>query len=267
MSTSNAPIIAVNPPNPSGYGYWEMKDVIRKFTWRSFFVTVGLLILLFLFNFVFVKVQAAGKTAPKMAPIVKLSIEQLPPPSSEDQAEVAPPPPTQQIINTGPASRAGTPVAVPDAQITPDMQDFAAMDEVSRASAAGGDGLDLGGFSSNIDFDAKEQVKVTVREEEPAPDDFIPVEKEPGVDLVKLQQLIKYPDMARRASVEGQVIVRVLVDAKGKVKKTLIEYTDNELLNDAALKAIQEYGTFTPAIQNEQPIMCWVSIPIRFRLR
>lgn len=266
MSASNAPI-AVEPPQPSGYGYWEMKDVIRRFTWRAFIITISLLVLLFVFNFVFNKVQAARNTAPKIAPIVKLSIEQLPPPSSEDQAELAPPPPTQQIINTGPAARAGTPVAVPDAQITPDMQDFAAMDEVSRASAEGGDGLDLGGFSSNIDFNAEEQVKITERVEEPAPDEFIPVEKEPGVDLGKLQSLIKYPDMARRAGVEGQVIVRVLVDAKGKAKKTLIEYTDNELLNDAAVKAIQEYGTFTPAIQNEQPIMCWVSIPIRFRLR
>jgi protein TonB len=266
MSSTNAPK-AVKVPEPSGYGYWEMKDIIRKFTWRSFIITVSMTALLLIANFVTQKVQAARKTAPKMAPIVKLSIEQLPPPSSDDQAEIAPPPPTQQVVNTGPAARAGTPVAVPDADITPDMQDFAAIDEMSRASAEGGDGLDLGGFAGNIDFNTEEKVDVKVREEEPAPDEFIPVEKEPGVDLPKLQKLIEYPDMARRAGVEGQVIVRVLVDAKGKPKKTLIEYTDNELLNDAAVKAIGDYGTFTPAIQNGQPIMCWVSIPIRFRLR
>lgn len=266
MVASNAHRV-VEPPKPSGYGYWEMKDIIRKFTWRSFFITIALMVFLLIFNFVFNKVSESNKTAPKVAPIVRLSIEQLPPPSTEDQAEAAPPPPSQQVINTGPAARAGTPVAVPDAQITPDMQDFATIDVMSRASAEGGDGLDLGGFSSNIDFEGKGNVDVKVREEEPAPDDFIPVEKEPDVDLAKLQKLVEYPDMARRAGVEGKVILRVLVDAKGRATKTLVEASDNELLNEAAVNAIRKYGTFTPAIQNGEPIMCWVSIPIRFKLR
>ncbi|MBL7993460.1 MAG: energy transducer TonB, partial [Candidatus Kapabacteria bacterium] len=46
----------------------------------------------------------------------------------------------------------------------------------------------------------------------------------------------------------------------------IVESTDSDLLNDAAIKAVMS-SVFTPAIQNNQPIDCWVSIPIVFRLR
>lgn len=255
----------VDPLELLPYGAPEIKAYIKKFTFRSFLITISLIALLALVYISNTKLSNAGEVAVPMAPIVKLSIQDLPPPPAAEEADIAPPPDQKMIVNSGPAARAGTPVPVPDAQITPDMQDFATMDIMDRASAEGGDGLDLGGFSDNIDFN--EEVDVEVREEEPAPDEFIPVEKEPGVDLAKLQKMIIYPDLARRAGVEGSVVLRVLVDKDGTVKKSLIEFSENELLNQAAIDAVNKYGKFTPAIQNNEPIMCWVSIPIRFKLR
>ena len=167
----------------------------------------------------------------------------------------------------GPAARAGIPVPVPDAQITPDMQEFATIDVMSRASAEGGSGIDLGGFASNIDFNQSSKVDVKVKEKEPEPDEFIPVEKEPGVDYSRLQSLVIYPDLAKRAGIEGRVTIRVLIDKDGSVRKMFIEDSDNSLLNEAAENAIRNYGRFKPAIQNQEPIMCWISIPIQFKLR
>lgn len=255
---------AIVMPEPSGYGAIELKEFIRKYTMRGFIVTVAIVALLLLLYFLTGVISGAAQDKPKLAPIVKLRLDELPPP--ESAAEEAPPPPTQQIINSGPASRAGTPVPVPDAMIKEDLKDFATVTELSRASSQGNEGgVDLGGFASNVNFEGN--VKVEHREEEPDPGEFIPVEKEPSLDYEKLQKSVIYPDIARRAGVEGKVIVRVLVAANGKVKKSLIEYTDSELLNEAAIQAIKNYGTFTPAIQNGQPITCWVSIPITFRLR
>ena len=261
---SNTSEFTILMPEPSGYGAVELKEFIRKYTLRGFLVTVGLFILLLLLYYTAIKVQESANQAPIMAPPMKLNLTDLPPPT--DAAEVAPPPP-QQIINTGPAARAGTPVPVPDAEITADMKDFATIDVMSRASSVGGDGADLGGFSSNIDLSEKREVKIDAKEEEPAPDDFIAVEKEPGVDLARLQKSVVYPDLARRAGVEGRVVVRVLVGQDGKARKYFVETSDHELLNNAALDAIKNYGLFTPAIQNGQAILCWVSIPIVFRLR
>jgi TonB family protein len=254
--------LPIEMPEPSGYGAAELKVYINKNTIRAFLITFGLTILLLLIYVFTVESSSGAKAAPKMAPLAKVRLDNLA--ELTDETMVAPPP-VQQIVNTGPAARAGNPIPVPDAQITAEMKDFATIDVMSRASSVGGEGIDLGGFASTIN--PNEKVVVQTRVEEPAPDAFIPVEKEPGVDLVKLQKIIKYPELARRAGVEGKVIIRVLVDEKGKARRQLIEFSDNELLNQAAMDAVNEYGAFTPAIQNAQPIMCWVSIPIQFKLR
>jgi protein TonB len=257
--TSNITIVL---PEPSGYGAVELKHYIQRYTYRGFYTTVGIMLLLLLLYYIVAKV-GEDKGTRLLAPRVQIDLTDLAAPEAD--AAMAPPPP--EMINTGPAARAGTPVPVPDAQISADMQEFAKLEDMSRASSEGGTGVDLGGFSDRIDFDAQKKVVIENKETEPAPDDFIPVEQEPGVDLGKLQKNIVYPDLARRAGIEGRVIVRVLVGADGKARKTLIESSDNEMLNESAVKAIKDYGLFTPAKQNGQPIMCWVSIPINFRLR
>lgn len=231
----------IEMPEPSGYGAIELKDFINKNTMRGFLITLGLTILLLLIYVFAVQSSGAAKAAPKLAPLAKVRLDDLPQQANEAMEA---PPPVQQIVNTGPAARAGNPVPVPDAQITAEMQDFATIDVMSRASSEGGTGLDDGTWAANIDLD-RDRVVVQTRVEEPAPDAFIPVEREPGVDLAKLQKSIKYPELARRAGVEGKVIVRVLVDEKGKARRQLIEFTDNELLNQAAMDAINDYGTQT----------------------
>jgi protein TonB len=194
-------------------------------------------------------------TISTVSPINKMKLTNLPPPPQ--QTEAAPPPPPTA---PGPAARAGTPVPVPDALIAPDVKDFANVDEISRASTTGGDGNDQGflGLASDVDTE--------VREDEPNAYDFVPVEKEPYIDIKELQRKVIYPDLAKRAGIEGKVNIRVLVGKNGVPKKHIVESTDSDLLNDAAIKAVMN-SVFTPAIQNNQPIDCWVSIPIIFRLR
>ncbi|MDQ1265773.1 MAG: periplasmic protein TonB [Bacteroidota bacterium] len=262
MTTTSIP---VDMPVPSGYGAVELKKFIGKYTYRGFIITCSLLILFLLFYYLVLNISSESGAMVKMAPIVKIKMEDLPPPQD---AQEAIPPPMQQMLNTGPAVRAGTPVPVPDAMITEDLKDFATMKDLSRASAEGGDGNDLGGFASNIDFNG-EGVKVQVREKEPEPDEFIATEKEPVIDLAKIQNKIVYPEIARRAGIEGKVILRVMVQKDGRIKKDriIVEYSDSQLLNEAAIQAIKDYGVATPAVQNGQPIAVWVSIPLVFKLK
>ena len=72
--------------------------------------------------------------------------------------------------------------------------------------------------------------------------------------------------MARKAGIEGKVIVRVLVGKDGKPMKSVVQNSDSQMLDQAAKDAVMK-SVFTPAIQNGQPITCWVSIPITFKLR
>lgn len=255
---------AIKIPAPSKYGAVELKKFINKFTLRGFLFSLGFFALLILLYVVSVKITTTTAKAPMFAPIARGELMDIS--QQTDDVSDIPPPPTQTIVNSGPAARAGTPVPVPDAEITDDIKDFANVDELTRASSEGGEGIDLGGFASNVDFNAKEDVNVKVREKEPGIDEFIPVEKEPFIDLNELQKKIKYPEIARRAGIEGKVEIRVLVGKNGKPKKYRIERTDNEQLNKAAIDAVMS-SVYTPAVQNNKPVQCWLTIPVNFRLR
>lgn len=190
----------------------------------------------------------------------KILLSKLPPPPAADPTAVPPPPPPTD--NRGPAARAGTPVPVPDALVAPDVKDFANIDQISRASSKGGDGNDTGVLGL-----ANEDIKVEVRDdEEPDMYEFVPVEKEPYLDIKELQSRVEYPDIAKRANIQGKVLVRVLVGKNGIPVKCSIQSSDSDLLEPAATKAIMK-SVFTPALQNSQPVTCWVSIPVIFIIR
>lgn len=253
--------IAAQTPAGMKYGAPEIKVVINKNTVRAFIVT-SLVLLLLLLGYIVTQmiIEARRPIIPKVK-LTRVSLDALAPPPSNADAP-PPPPPTEVPVNSGPAARAGTPVAVPDALLAPDAKDFANVDEVNRASSVGGDGSDNGGFADM----GNGNVNIQAREAEPDVDEFVAVEKEPGFDYGALQRNAKYPDMARRNNIEGVVLVAALIGKDGKVMKTQIVDTDHELLNDAAVKAVLA-TSFTPAIQNGNSVVCWVRIPVRFQLR
>jgi protein TonB len=97
------------------------------------------------------------------------------------------------------------------------------------------------------------------------PDEFIPVEKPPIVDLQKLAKSVIYPDLAKRGGIEGKVIIKVLIGKDGLPQKTILDHSDNRIFDTAAITAVMA-ATYTPAIAEGKPIACWVSIPVTFKL-
>jgi protein TonB len=104
---------------------------------------------------------------------------------------------------------------------------------------------------------------VRIENDEPGMNEFTPVEKSPQV--VHAEQP-KYPDVARRANMEGYVWVKILVDKTGKPKKAVvIKESGGALFNDAATEAAMKYQ-FTPAVMNAGPVTVWVAIKFNFQL-
>ena len=106
---------------------------------------------------------------------------------------------------------------------------------------------------------------VDVQQDLSDPYDFVPVDKEPYIDLKILYSAITYPSEARRLGIEGRVTVRVLVGKSGIPKSYIVESADSPLLVAEAVRLVMN-ATFAPATQNGQIIDCWVSIPIIFKL-
>ncbi|GAB4187454.1 MAG: hypothetical protein Kow00108_24410 [Calditrichia bacterium] len=82
---------------------------------------------------------------------------------------------------------------------------------------------------------------------------------------LKKSVLPKYPDLARRANLEGKVIVKVLIGTDGRVEKAEI-VKSIPMLDDAALEAAKQY-VFTPAKQRDKTVKVWMTLPIIFKLR
>jgi protein TonB len=75
----------------------------------------------------------------------------------------------------------------------------------------------------------------------------------------------EYPELARKAEVEGVVVVHVTVDETGRVVDAWIASSQAEILNDAAKKAAYEH-VFEPALQNDVPVKATICLKFRFSL-
>ena len=76
-----------------------------------------------------------------------------------------------------------------------------------------------------------------------------------------------YPPIARKLGLEGLVLLRVDVNAKGAPEKIVVAQTSGaSLLDEAAMKAVQGW-TFVPARRGDTPIAHPVEVPIRFQLK
>lgn len=126
--------------------------------------------------------------------------------------------------------------------------------------------VSLQSFIPYADTAKTDSIRNVTKAQEPAPDDFIPVEREPIVDLNALTQRVIYPAYAKQEGIEGRVTLRVLIDTTGKPIKYRIDDSDNEYLNKAAIDAVMG-SSYIPAIQKGKTVACWVSIPITFKLR
>lgn len=76
----------------------------------------------------------------------------------------------------------------------------------------------------------------------------------------------KYPELAQEAQIEGRVILNVLIDENGDVKKAIIiKGVPNTGLDEAAIEAVKQWK-YKPALQRGKPVKVWVAQTIKFEL-
>jgi protein TonB len=107
-------------------------------------------------------------------------------------------------------------------------------------------------------------------EEAPPPP---PEEEEPIVEFYALSEKPEvihrvepaYPDLARKAGIEGMVVAKVLIDTKGNVEKVEI-VKSHPMLDEAAMAAAKQFK-FKPGKQRDRFVKVWMTIPFTFRLK
>ena len=200
----------------------------RKTLWVSSAVSAGLHAAVFVL-FPSFDVKAYDKS---QAPAI-IELEQIP----ETRQERKPPPPIRPVV--------------PIASDSPDVPDDATIEMTEL------DLYDLPPPPAAVDFG--EEVEL---EEEDEIVEIWKVEKQP-VPTKKVKP--DYPDIARKAGIEDNVTVLVLVNRQGKVEN-VGRISGNEIFHAAARAAALQWK-FEPAIQNDKPVKVWVSLPFKFEFR
>jgi protein TonB len=193
-----------------------------------------------------------GYLAEEDDPIVTVRIMKytdLGPPPSMQNTEAAP-----QVAVSVPVAKpsVGVPVPVPDAEVNPE-QTIATQQELSEIQSP---------VVSTGDGDGAVAIEQDIQIEDEDPPDFVPVEQQP-VPIKQVEPV--YPEIARRAGVEGTVWVKILVDKEGKAEKAVVMKSDNEIFDKNAIEAALGW-VFTPAMMNNGPVRVWAAVPFRFKL-
>ena len=98
---------------------------------------------------------------------------------------------------------------------------------------------------------------------------FVPYDKDPEPigGMAAIQKNLVYPEMARKAGVEGMVIVQVVIDKAGNlVSAKVIKSLGNNGCDEAAIAAIKSVK-WKSALQRDEPVTVLVAISVIFKLR
>ncbi len=77
---------------------------------------------------------------------------------------------------------------------------------------------------------------------------------------------LRYPAPAIRARAEGKVLLKVLVDADGKVERIEIARSSGHAALDAAAREAVQRARFKPVLREGVAVPAWGLVPIAFRL-
>lgn len=124
---------------------------------------------------------------------------------------------------------------------------------------------------TEIDFEEEMKAPPPPKEEkkvEEEPTYFVAVEEmpEPIGGIKAIQEKIIYPEIAKRAGVEGKVYILAFVDESGTVTKAHVLKGIGAGCDEAALNAVLK-TKFKPGKQRGKPVKVQVSIPVIFKLQ
>lgn len=158
------------------------------------------------------------------------------------------------VENIPPTVQTKRPPAAPRPAVPIETEDEDVPDDVTIAETD----LDLDGPIIDVAplrMDGQQEVEEEILE-------FWSVEEKPDV-IDRVNPI--YPEMARRAGLEGQVILTFTVTTDGRATDIVV-LRGAEIFRQAALEAVAQFR-FRPAKQNDRAVSVRMTMPMRFKLR
>lgn len=261
-----------NAPN-TPYGAVELKLYYQKFLRRGLEIAIIVHIIaisLYLgINYIDKLKQESLVKQQQQQRIINLT-DLEPPPSATDEEE--PPPKEIEEVLTAPPKDLTALTPEPVAKEKAEEQTIKTQQELEQIKTPVSSTGDTGKFTYSGPIKVKEEViekkiekeerKVEVKETYKE----FEVEKPPEcVNLGQVRGSMVYPQIARDASIEGRVTVKVLVGPDGSVIK-VGSITGPDVFHDEVADKSMNLQ-FTPGLQNGKPVKVWVTVPFNFKLK
>ena len=149
-------------------------------------------------------------------------------------------PPTEQIQRPPPPARPAIPIEAEDDELLDDVT----IDE------------------TEVVFEARDDAPPPPPNEDDEVFEFFAVSEKPVLINKAVPQ---YPDLARKAQIEGKVVITVTIDKKGNVENAIV-FKSVPMLDEAAQAAAMQCK-FKPAKQRDKFVKVKMNIPFDFHLR
>lgn len=226
------------------YGAPELIDGASRRLFRA--TTSGALLWVVIFAAV-LAVSLSRTTTREVERTIVVPYRELAAPPPLTQAE--PPPQIAQVTTSVPPT-AGVPVPVPEAQAPPE-QTIASQQEIGATTGS----VEEGNGQSIL------VVEPPPSEELPKLGDYVYADELP---VLITDVAPEYPEIARQAETEGDVLLRVLVGKDGRIADVHVDQS-NPMFDQAAIDAARKW-VFKPAISNNRPVAVWIARRVRFSL-
>ena len=205
----------------------------------------------------YLNAKAADKRTKRAELQVEIKMENLDQPN-----EVAPPPP--------PPPPPPADVVQQQKYVPPVVVDSIKPEEVTQLMTADDAQIEV---KNEEVVEIVAEVKEEVQEAEAEPEPFVVVEEMPmfpggDVELLKyIAEHTEYPEIAKENNIQGKVIVRFCVTAKGGVSQVSILKGVDEELDKEAIRVVNTLPAFKPGKQGGKPVPVWYMVPINFTLK
>ena len=159
---------------------------------------------------------------------------------------------TKQIERPPPPPRPIVPVAVPNDEVIAD-------EEIT--------------FDAELDLEADldlpmEPPAPPAKEKEVEEEVFIIVERMPEIvgGIAAVHKKVVYPEIAKKAGIEGRVVVQFVINEQGRVESPRVIRGIGGGCDEEALRVLNEIE-FTPGMQRGKPVKVRFTLPIVFQLQ
>jgi len=235
-----------------GFGVKQSKVLIPLHLKKGMLISLTSMMLVVLAALSYFAVNAyieAHRPIPD-APMVRITYSQLGAPPSLSSSTV------EQVQVASAAVAAAPTMGVPKP-----VADDKAVDEAAYTQS------ELGAMSAGLaTAEGASGASNLQVEEELIPDRqaFVAVDKQP--EMIKAGKA-EYPDIVKKAGIEGKVFLQLLIDFDGHVKMAVVaKSSGNVSLDEAAVEAGKQC-IFTPAVApGGKPVRVWVMWPVTFKI-